>query len=1007
MASRWKQKQRARLDPGSPSPRAGRAALLLLVLAAGVFLVWASTVRVRGGEAAFRYSRLGPDGAMVPLPPGWHLSIPGLHRVVRAAPGPLRVAGAARVRSREGIEFAVPYTVTAEIEADGLARLVRDPEGSGPPERLVAAVASRAIGSWAAGSSGEAVVLHRGTPQVEEAIRDRLQEAGLAAVEVRIGRVEGPPGVVAGIEGRALRERISETRLKVAIIGLDGADWEIIDPLMARGLLPNLARLKARGAWGNMKSMSPILSPLLWTSVATGKSPEKHGIIDFLVKDAKTGQAVPVSSRWRKAKALWNIFSDAGRTSAFIAWWATWPAEPVSGYMVSDRVAYSLFGYEAKEEDLAGATYPPEFYREVRPRLVDDSAITLAEVQRFVRVTPAEFAALREQVRAGPKAAYREPVNHLTKILASARSYQAIALEILGRGQPDLFSLYYQGIDEVCHRFAHYMPPKMAMVTGEEFAKYRDAVSAYYAYQDRLLGEVLARLSSDTVVIVLSDHGFKNGSARPPDDPPYIEGKPALWHRRYGIVILSGPAIRPGRLDTTGLLDVAPTVLYLSGLPVGEDMEGRVVVEAIEPRFRERFPVRTIPSYEGIGRPLATGELVAGSGMDEEMTERLRSLGYIGGGGATGGEGAESAAGRGGAKAGGGTGGSEIGAEGEPRGGHEPGAGGVPGAGDDQALVTGHLNEAALHLKAKDYRKAEAALARARAIGPDLTSVVILEARIHAEQKRYGPAIEAARRALSTDPAAERETILMLGRFYADGGRFDEGLSYLRGLARERPGIAEVHAALGALLLKRGESQAAEQELLRALSIDPALSEPLTELHALYRGTARILTLEPIVRKGLSINDRSVVHHNWMGLIHEWKKELGAAEQEFRRAMELDPDYAATMANLGALYGRSGRLEEAVAVLTRAVEKEPENLEAWGNLGAAQGRMGHLREAIAALETARRKGVRTTTLYNALALAYFQDAQRDKAEQYLKESLQIDPAQKDARDLLDAVRRAP
>jgi Tfp pilus assembly protein PilF len=129
------------------------------------------------------------------------------------------------------------------------------------------------------------------------------------------------------------------------------------------------------------------------------------------------------------------------------------------------------------------------------------------------------------------------------------------------------------------------------------------------------------------------------------------------------------------------------------------------------------------------------------------------------------------------------------------------------------------------------------------------------------------------------------------------------------------------------------------------------------------------------------------------------------AESAFKKAMEYDPDYAATMANLGALYGRNGRLPEAVAILRRAVAKDPENVESWVNLGAAQGRMGRSREAIEALETARGKGVRTTTLFNALALAYLQDRQPDKAKQYLKESLTIDPNQKDAKDLLEEVSR--
>jgi len=159
------------------------------------------------------------------------------------------------------------------------------------------------------------------------------------------------------------------------------------------------------------------------------------------------------------------------------------------------------------------------------------------------------------------------------------------------------------------------------------------------------------------------------------------------------------------------------------------------------------------------------------------------------------------------------------------------------------------------------------------------------------------------------------------------------------------------------------------------------------------------------VRRGLELDDKSLVHLNWMGMIYEWKRDIPQAERTFKRALELDPDYAPTMANLGALYGRNGRLQEAVDVLNRAVAKDPDNVESWVNLGAAQGRMGRSREAIRALETARDKGVRTTTLFNALALSYLQDHQKEKAQQFLKESLQIDPNQKDVVALLQEVNR--
>src|SRR5207245_3709659 len=130
------------------------------------------------------------------------------------------------------------------------------------------------------------------------------------------------------------------------------------------------------------------------------------------------------------------VFTDAGKSSAFVAWWATWPAEQVNGRIVSDRVAYSLFGFDATGER-AGLTYPPGYVQEIRPLIVGDDSIPLAEIQKFVSVTPEEYRALREKIREDPKVAYRLPVNHLAKILASARTYQSIGLDILGRGQPD------------------------------------------------------------------------------------------------------------------------------------------------------------------------------------------------------------------------------------------------------------------------------------------------------------------------------------------------------------------------------------------------------------------------------------------------------------------------------------------------------------------------------------------------------------------------------------------
>jgi endonuclease III-like uncharacterized protein len=151
------------------------------------------------------------------------------------------------------------------------------------------------------------------------------------------------------------------------------------------------------------------------------------------------------------------------------------------------------------------------------------------------------------------------------------KTYQAIALDLLSRGQSDLFALYYQGIDEVSHRFAHFADPKMDMVSEADHARFRNAVQAFYIYQDQQLSEILSRVDPASLVIVISDHGFKSGASRPVDHPPDLEGQPARWHRNYGIFLASGPMVTPGEKDTLSLLDIAPTILSAAGLPAAAE----------------------------------------------------------------------------------------------------------------------------------------------------------------------------------------------------------------------------------------------------------------------------------------------------------------------------------------------------------------------------------------------------------------------------------------------------
>jgi hypothetical protein len=160
-----------------------------------------------------------------------------------------------------------------------------------------------------------------------------------------------------------------------------------------------------------------------------------------------------------------------------VAWWATWPAETIAGTLVSDRVSYSMFAGVAAglDEGAAGLTFPPGYLEEVRGKLDSPEQISFAEVRRFFDIGEEEFERGRELLGKPPATPPEDPVVALCRTLAAARSYHAIALDLLDRGQPDLLAIYYEGIDQIGHRFMHYAPPQTELATpAETLARRRD-----------------------------------------------------------------------------------------------------------------------------------------------------------------------------------------------------------------------------------------------------------------------------------------------------------------------------------------------------------------------------------------------------------------------------------------------------------------------------------------------------------------------------------------------------
>ena len=257
------------------------------------------------------------------------------------------------------------------------------------------------------------------------------------------------------------------------MIGWDAGDWQTIDPLLDKGEMPNLARLIQNGVRAPMKSRQPMLSPLLWTSMATGLSPEQHGVLDFLVKDPKSGGTLPITSRWRKAPAIWNITSAAGKRSAVFAWWATYPAEPIDGVMITERAFYSLFKMDPGKIIGPRVAWPPGVLSALKYKPVQPEGLTLAQLRPFIPAMTEADLADAHKILADPAATFSNEA-HLMKILAKTINYHEIALAVWDANEADkstqpyaFFSPYYEAVDEMCHRFMHFMPPKHNLTCGK------------------------------------------------------------------------------------------------------------------------------------------------------------------------------------------------------------------------------------------------------------------------------------------------------------------------------------------------------------------------------------------------------------------------------------------------------------------------------------------------------------------------------------------------------------
>ena len=396
--------------------------------------------------------------------------------------------------------------------------------------------------------------------------------------------------------------------VKVRVIAIDGFDPAVYDSLRSQGRVHALASVFAAATpIGAADVRDPARA---WATIATGQPPEVHGLHSLETRriagvegsvssgdDEGIGRAIRgatdllrltrpaiASGDELRVKTFWEVASEAGLRTVVVNWWATWPADrtgPVAPVILSDRATLRL----ERGGELDAEIAPKETYDKLRaawPALKERAALAAARVLPN-GADPAISTVIRRS--------------------AELDALQILMLNNVEDAATDLVTVYLPGLDIAQH----------TLLGGERaspstLAARLDAVRAYYDYLSDLVAGLVAdlRIDNELIVMVTQPGRLPSGS--------------------QGLIAAVGRLSSSGGDNQVRPIDVAPTILYALGLPLSKELAGRPLVSLLEPAIVQKFPVREVPTY---GARRARGAVRHGQALDEEMVERLRSLGYV------------------------------------------------------------------------------------------------------------------------------------------------------------------------------------------------------------------------------------------------------------------------------------------------------------------------------------------------------------------------------------------
>jgi hypothetical protein len=357
---------------------------------------------------------------------------------------------------------------------------------------------------------------------------------------------------------------------RVLLIGWEAADWKLLHPLIDAGEMPSLRRIVESGISGQLRCTQPMTSVSQWTTIVTGKRPWQHRVCHPIETVTAAGQGVPAgASDWRSA-ALWEILAQAGKRNLVVGWPATGGAQCPRSLIVSDGYARPTDapGIKPWPPAASGTYWPPEIGRQLdrwrmSPEDVQADVISLC-VPEWKKINQ------RGDRRLG----------HLRVFLAGDFSHQAAAMTLFASGDWDFAAVHFPALGAISKIFLPHHFPSADRASGLDFELYQNVIGGTCRLLDQMLGNLVRAAGSNVQIMLVSGHGVT--TSIPPAPAPHANDDDA-WKSPHGIFAACGPGLASDALVFgASVLDVAPTILASLGLPIGDDMEGRVLVESFD-----------------------------------------------------------------------------------------------------------------------------------------------------------------------------------------------------------------------------------------------------------------------------------------------------------------------------------------------------------------------------------------------------------------------------------------